>query len=138
MPPPFEIAEASYLAEHPEARSESYVPPAPATVPTVAPEPQLTDAELAAAAAFSLTDEGRRMDPHAAAACWSERVRGAQLAEATAGPLAAAPGGLKVAAGVQINEADWKAVNDLAGTVSALTGRRYCDDLGAEGGRIRE
>ena len=134
----FDDFEREYLEANPHARSASYVPTAPAAAPVAPSEPEMTDAELAEAAAFALSDAGRRMDPHAAAAVWAERVRRAERAMAEAGEVQPAGGAQSVAVGVPVNEADWATVNALAATVSPITGRRYVDELGADGQHARE
>jgi hypothetical protein len=123
-----------WLEANPHARADGYKPTAPTTPALADPDP-LTGRDLAELAALASDPHS---DPNMRTVVWEARVAKAAREMQAQGATAPAPGGLSVAAGVQVNEADRKTLSDLAAAVSPLTGRRYVDDLGAEGQRARE
>lgn len=97
----------------------------------------LTAEDLAEAMQYSLTPQGRNLDPHASALIFAEQTRRAQIAMDAAGPVAPAPSAQSVG-GPQPDQKAWDELSALASTKNPRTNQPYKDDLGREGQTLRE
>jgi hypothetical protein len=134
--------EREYLEANPNARSASYVPSAPTRKATSMtsendPNSDLNARDLAEAAAFALTPEGRRIDPHAAQAIWEERVRRAEREMQASGPVAPAPGAQSAEVSAPIDESAWRDLSALSRTPDPRTAQPYVLANSPEGSFLR-
>jgi len=130
----FEDIEAEYLAANPQAAAPGYKPSAAAPAATAPDDEPLTGRDLAAAALLAADPHG---DPTLKETVWRARVAKAAVDMAAAGNLRASPGA-QATSGPEPSAEDWALVNSFAGAKDPRTGRRYYDDPGVSGQRVRE